>query len=53
MYKICLENYFDSILLFNGILTTTAVFSICQRNFLFACIFLQSIAEETKDAAIC
>lgn len=53
MYKICLENYFDSILVFNGILTTTAIFSICQRNFLFACICLQSIAEETKDEAIC
>lgn len=38
MYKICLENYFDSILGFNGILPTMAILNTCQRNLLFLCI---------------
>lgn len=50
MYKI--ENRFDSILVFNGVLPTMAIASICQRNFLFVCICLQSTAEETPKAKL-
>lgn len=47
MYKICLENYSDSILVFNGVLITVAILNVCQRNFIFVCICLLSIARET------